>query len=248
MLADLLEHVVEETEASRDLRTASTVEVDGNMYVGLFGSTLYLGTTFASEQECSDGIPVGSNQRTIVHQASTITVLGFEQPLTTIVDRTVLGQKDALTAKIVCQLNIRQSVSYDVAVGKIIQWLLPCLTGTATIDVLLKHTGARLTIGMIVLREMRIEIHVIEIYAFSAKYAEDKIVDLLEPRHRIILRSEAILIADNHEIIVERMANEREILYDTRKEFDLLELIDLFGDRWFDDKGSVAIDEEALCH
>ena len=57
MFADLLKHVVKETQTGGDVATASAIKVDLDMDVGLLGGTLYLSRAFAGKQQFADLVP-----------------------------------------------------------------------------------------------------------------------------------------------------------------------------------------------
>ena len=58
MFGYLLKHVVEESEAGRDIGLTCAVKIDSDIYVGLFGGTLYFCGSFACKEVGGDFVPI----------------------------------------------------------------------------------------------------------------------------------------------------------------------------------------------
>ena len=227
MTAYLLEHVVEETEASGNVATACAVEVEGDLDVGLLGDATHAGTTFASKEEGGDSVPVFGNEGAMAVLMSGEAKLMLLEPFAALVGGAVLGKKDALATEVLGKLDVGDAVADDVAVGEVV-------LGAIAFNELGEHTCAGLAIGMEVGGGVLVEVEFVEIDTFGVEDAEDEFIDSLETFARIVFGAEAVLVADDDEVVVEGVADEGEVLDDTGQELDLLEGVDLLGDGWFD--------------
>ena len=241
MTANLLEHVVEETKTGGDVATPCAVEVDGDLYVGLLGNAAHAGATLSGKEERSHIVPAFGDEGAMAVLASGQSQLMLLQPFATLFRRSVLREEDALATEVLGQLDVGDAVADDVAVRKVV-------LRAVAFDELGQHACAGLAIGMEVVGRVLIEVELVEIDTFGVEDAEDEFVDTLETLARIVLGAQAVLIADDDEVVVEGVADEREVLDDSWQELDLLEGINLLGDRWLDDECAVAIDEEELFH
>ena len=227
MTAYLFEHVVEEDEAGGDVATACAVEVEGDLDVGLLGDTAHAGTTLACEEEGGDGVPVFGDEGAMTVLVSGEAELILLEPFATLVGGAVLGKEDALATEVLGKLDVGDAVADDVAVGEVV-------LGAIAFDELGEHACAGLAIGMEVGGGVLIEVELVEIDTFGVEDAEDEFIDALKTLARIVFGAEAVLIADDDEVVVEGVADEGEVLDDTWEELDLLEGVDLLGDGWFD--------------
>lgn len=169
MLADLLEHVVEEAEACADDGMAGAIKIDLDVDIGFLGGASNFGPSFTGKE-------VGSNL---------VPILGYKRD-TWILD-VFLSEEDGLTTEVFGQLNIAHTVTNDEAVGKIIFRAI-------AFDELGKHTRSRLAVRVVVFRIVLIVILLVEINTFSMEGAKNEVVEFLEVVARVGVSTEAILI------------------------------------------------------
>ena len=149
------------------------------------------------------------------------------EPFATLFGGAVLSKEDALATKVLGKLDVGDAVADDVAVGEVV-------LGAIAFDELGEHACAWLAIGMEVGGGVLVEVELVEIDTFGVEDVEDEFIDALETLAGIVFGAEAVLVADDDEVVIEGVTDEGEVLDDTGQELDLFEGVDLLGDGWLD--------------
>ena len=227
MLANLLQHVIEETQTGGNFTLATSIQIYLYIYVGFLGSATDLCHSLAGKEELSNLVPILGGKGAVCFQS-------FLHQSTLI-----LLQIDGLATQVLGQFHIGVSVANHEAARQIVLGI---------VQILAQHTGARLASGRIVFRETPVDEHFIEGDAFILEGLHHKVVHRPESVFREGRSTQSILISHHGKLKVELATDETQIAEHLRVELQLLVRIELIVNGWLDDKGSVSIYEQYFFH
>ena len=145
MLSNLLQHVVEEAQASRNVTLSATIQIYLYIYISLIGLATHFCYPFTGKKELCYLVPIFCCQGAIFFQAL------VNQ------SRLVILQVDGLTSQVLCQFHIRISVANHKTTCQIVFRI---------IQILAQHACARLAGRRIVFWKTTVNEHFIESNAF----------------------------------------------------------------------------------
>ena len=227
MLADLLQHVVEEAQAGRNVTLAASVQVYLYIYISFFSGTSYFRHPFTGKKEFSYLVPILGSQSAIFLQS-----LFYQCAL-------VVLKIDGLTTKVLGQFHIGISVAYHEATRQIVFGIIQVFT---------QHTGAWLARRCIVFRETTVDEHFIKGDAFVFEGLHYEVMNGPKGLFRERRSTQSILIGHHGKLEIELATDETQVTEYFRIKLQLLVGIKLIIDGRFDDQRTVSIYEQNLFH
>ena len=190
VLANLFEHVVEESQAGRDVALAASVQIHLYIYIGFFRRTTNFRHTLTGKKEFSNLVPLLGGQRTVFFQTF------FHE------HRLVVLQINGLATEVLRQLHIGVSVAYHEATCQIVFGIVQVLT---------QHTRTWLACRSIVFRETSVDEHFIEGDAFILQRLHHEVMHRPEGIFGERRCTQAILIGHHGKLEIELATDESQV-------------------------------------
>lgn len=221
MLADLLQHVVEESQSRTDVAPAATVQIQAYLNVGFLGRAAHTGFTFSCKKDFGNAVPT-------VHVADALVRKGV---------LVLLLQNQGTATEVQGQLRVRLTVADDPTGRHVV---------TAR-SVTSQHGRTRLARGQILFRETAVYQHIVERYALSLQGAHHQIVHRPKSVFRKGIRAQPVLVGHHDKLVIQFLADKCQIAHHARHERQFLERVYLLVRRLFY-QSAVAVYKQGFFH